>query len=92
MIVSTSAPLAVLLVGITGFGKTVLARALADRGWSVLSVDEEVHRRHGRYGVDHPEPEYFERERPVVDAVRRQLAEEPAAGVPNVHPVPLPDR
>lgn len=77
---STSAPLAVLLVGITGSGKTVLAQALADRGMVRLSVDEEVHRLHGRYGVDYPEHEYFEREGPVVDAVRQQLADELAAG------------
>ncbi|MGR8011780.1 AAA family ATPase [Streptomyces hypolithicus] len=77
---STSAPLAVLLVGITGSGKTVLAQALADRGMVRLSVDEQVHRLHGRYGVDYPEHEYFEREGPVVDAVRQQLADQLAAG------------
>ncbi|MEK8146325.1 ATP-binding protein [Streptomyces sp. M10(2022)] len=33
-------------------------------------MDEEVHRLHGRYGVDYPEREYFEREAPVIDAVR----------------------
>lgn len=69
-----------LLVGITGTCKTVLAQALADRGVVRLSVDEEVHRLHGRYGVDYPEHEYFERERPVVDAVRQQLADELAVG------------
>lgn len=73
-------PLAVLLVGITGSGKTVLAQALAERGLVRLSVDEEVHRLHGRYGVDYSEHEYFERERPVVDAIRAQLVEHLAAG------------
>lgn len=77
---STSAPLAVLLVGITGSGKTVLAQALADRGMVRVSVDEEVHRLHGRYGVDYPEHEYFEREGPVVDAVRQRVSDELAAG------------
>ncbi|MDQ0938340.1 ATP-binding protein [Streptomyces sp. V1I1] len=77
---SRSAPLAVLLVGITASGKTVLAQALADRGMVRLSVDEEVHRLHGRYSVDYPEHEYFEREGPVVDAVRQRVSDELAAG------------
>ncbi|QSY49855.1 ATP-binding protein [Streptomyces griseocarneus] len=78
--VTERAPTAVLLVGITGSGKTTLAQALAERGMIRLSVDEEVHRLHGRYGVDYPEHTYFERERPVVEAVRRRLAEHLAAG------------
>lgn len=40
-----------------------------------LSVDEEVFARHGRYGVDYPEYEYFEREAPVVAEVRRRVVE-----------------
>ncbi|MEV0111131.1 ATP-binding protein [Nocardia sp. NPDC050799] len=66
-------PLAVLLCGITGSGKTVLATALAEHGLTRLSVDEEVHRRHGRYGIDYPEHEYFDRETPVVDDIRNQV-------------------
>lgn len=73
-------PLAVLLCGITGSGKTVLAQALAERGLTRLSVDEEVHRRHGRYGIDYPEHEYFDREAPVVDDIRAQLIQHLTAG------------
>jgi predicted kinase len=70
---TATAPLAVLLVGITGSGKTTLAQALVGRGLVRLSVDEEVHRLHVRYSVDYPEHEYFERERPVINMVRQQL-------------------
>ncbi|MDX3590807.1 ATP-binding protein [Streptomyces sp. ID03-2B] len=73
-------PLAVLLVGITGSGKTTVAQALADHGYTRLSVDEEVHRLHGRYGVDYPEHTYFERQRPVVEAIQAQLVKELEAG------------
>ncbi|MFE9455482.1 AAA family ATPase [Streptomyces californicus] len=73
-------PLAVLLAGLTGSGKTTVAQALADRGYTRLSVDEEVHRLHGRYGVDYPEHTYFERERPVVDAIRERFTKEIEAG------------
>jgi predicted kinase len=77
---TVATPLAVLLIGITGSGKTTLAKALAARGMARLSVDEEVHRLHGRYGVDYPEHEYFARERPVLDVVRRQLVAHLEAG------------
>ncbi|MFJ2771744.1 AAA family ATPase [Streptomyces sp. NPDC087300] len=73
-------PLAVLLAGITGSGKTTVAQALADHGYVRLSVDEEVHRLHGRYGVDYPEHTYFERERPVVEAVRGRFEKELESG------------
>ncbi|MFF2013714.1 AAA family ATPase [Streptomyces sp. NPDC058195] len=73
-------PVAVLLAGLTGSGKTTVAQALAAHGYIRLSVDEEVHRLHGRYGVDYPEHTYFERERPVVAAIRERFTKEIAAG------------
>ncbi|MCF6521963.1 ATP-binding protein [Streptomyces sp. JJ36] len=72
--------LAVLLAGLTGSGKTTVAQALNRHGFTRLSVDEEVHRLHGRYGVDYPEHTYFERERPVVEAVRARFVKELEAG------------
>ncbi|MFM9447224.1 AAA family ATPase [Streptomyces acidiscabies] len=45
-------------------------------GWS----RQRVHERHGRYGVDHPESEYFAREAPAVAEVRRELVELVTAG------------
>jgi predicted kinase len=45
-----------------------------------LSVDERVQARHGRYGVDYPERDYFALEAPVVAEVRAELVERVAAG------------
>jgi predicted kinase len=73
-------PVVVLLIGITGSGKTRLAHELADRGMAVLSVDEQVFAAHGRYGVDYPEHEYPAKERPVVDAIQRELRTHLRAG------------
>lgn len=75
-----SVPLAVLLVGLTGSGKTTVARFLTGHGFVRLSVDEEVHRLHGRYGVDYPEHTYFERERPAVETIRERFVKELQAG------------
>lgn len=68
-------PVVYLLCGLTGSGKTTYARQLEAGGAVRLSVDEEVYARHGRYGVDYPMSEYFEREGPVVDELPRRLAE-----------------
>jgi predicted kinase len=74
-------PVVYLLVGLTGSGKTTYAkRRLESAGAVRLSVDELVYERHGRYGVDYPERQYFELEAPVVAEVRERLAELVAAG------------
>jgi hypothetical protein len=73
-------PVVYLLSGLTGSGKTTFAKRLEAEGVMRLSVDEEVHARHGRYGIDYPEHEYFQRERPVVEEVQRRLAELVQAG------------
>ncbi|MBE1491705.1 AAA family ATPase [Plantactinospora soyae] len=68
------APLVFLLVGLTGSGKTTYAKRVLEPAGAVrLSVDEEVFARHGRYGVDYPEHEYFAREAPVVAEIRERL-------------------
>ena len=70
-----------LLAGLTGSGKTTFAkRRLEPAGAVRLSVDEIVHARHGRYGVDYPERNYFALEAPVVAEVREQLVNLVAAG------------
>ncbi|RST25312.1 ATP-binding protein [Streptomyces sp. WAC04770] len=69
-------PVVYLLVGLTGSGKTTYAqRKLEPAGVVRLSVDEIVARDHGRYGVDYPESEYFEREAPAVAEVRSRLVD-----------------
>ncbi|MGA5819935.1 AAA family ATPase [Kitasatospora sp. NPDC094028] len=74
--IDTEVPTVFLLVGLTGSGKTTYAtRVLEPAGAVRLSVDELVHARHGRYGLDYPEDRYFELEAPVVAEVREQLAE-----------------
>ncbi|WP_282685941.1 MULTISPECIES: ATP-binding protein [unclassified Streptomyces] len=74
-------PVVFLLVGLTGSGKTTYAqRRLKPEGAVRLSVDEVVHERHGRYGVDYPENTYFEKEAPVVSELHERLAELVAEG------------
>jgi predicted kinase len=69
-------PMVYLLVGLTGSGKTTYAQRVLEPAAAVrLSVDEEVFARHGRYGVDYPEFEYFDREAPVVVWARERLVE-----------------
>lgn len=66
-------PTVYLLAGVTGSGKTTYAKALAAQGVRRLSVDEQVHARHGRYGIDYPEHHYFDLERPILAEVHDQL-------------------
>ncbi|MET8945426.1 ATP-binding protein [Streptomyces sp. NPDC004542] len=76
-----SGPVVYLLVGLTGSGKTTYAkRRLVPAGAVRLSVDERVHERHGRYGVDYPERDYFALEAPVIAEIREELVGLIAAG------------
>ncbi len=76
-----SGPVVYLLVGLTGSGKTTFAVRRLEPGGAVrLSVDERVYERHGRYGVDYPERDYFALEAPVVAEVREELVALVAGG------------
>ncbi|GAA2852434.1 hypothetical protein Acy02nite_51900 [Actinoplanes cyaneus] len=72
---SPDKPIVYLLAGLTGSGKTTLAKTLEASGVTRLSVDEEVFARHGRHGIDYPEHEYPARERPVVEYTRHRMVE-----------------
>lgn len=74
-------PVVYLLVGLTGSGKTTYARQVLEPAGALrLSVDELVYQRHGRYGVDYPEQEYFARQAPALAEVHERLAELVRAG------------
>ncbi|MFG2483401.1 AAA family ATPase [Streptomyces virginiae] len=74
-------PVVYLLVGLTGSGKTTYSRQrLEPTGAVRLSVDEVVHDRHGRYGVDYPENTYFAKEAPVVAELQERLVRLVAEG------------
>ncbi|GMK37357.1 hypothetical protein PCCS19_04100 [Paenibacillus sp. CCS19] len=60
----------ILMCGIAGSGKTTLSQQLAEQqGYSRLSIDEEVWRTYGRYGVDYPIEQY----RAKLDAAHQRL-------------------
>ena len=48
----------VMMCGVAGAGKTTLAKQLEAAGYLRLSIDEEVWRQYGRYGVDYPPSAY----------------------------------
>jgi predicted kinase len=49
-----SIPLAVMMCGVAGSGKTTYAQQLEQRGFVRLSIDEEIWATNGRYGIDYP--------------------------------------
>lgn len=74
-------PVVYLLVGLTGSGKSTYAEHLvATEGVVRLSVDELLAARHGRYGIDYPEPQHGELEAPIVTEVTKRMIELVAAG------------
>lgn len=67
-------PVVVLLVGLTGSGKSTWAtRYAASEGLVRLSVDDRLAERHGRYGIDYPEPEHGRLEAPIAAEVDAEL-------------------
>ncbi|MGI4895972.1 MAG: AAA family ATPase [Janthinobacterium lividum] len=57
---SAPGPEVVLMCGVAGSGKTTHARRWEARGYTRLSVDEEVWARFGRHGIDYRPDRYAE--------------------------------
>ena len=75
-----SAPLVHMLCGLTGSGKTMYAKRLEAQGCVRLAVDEPIHDRHGRYGIDYPAHDYPRLYDEAVTEVDRRLVELLEAG------------
>lgn len=73
-------PHVVLMAGMPGAGKTTLAMALAAAGFKRVCPDEEMFRRHGRYGTDFPRGQFLVREAPILMEIATELRTLLAAG------------
>jgi predicted kinase len=73
-------PEVVLMCGVAGSGKTTYAKDLETRGYVRLSVDEEIWRRFGRYGVDYEPGQYEEHTEVARRVLRDRLLSLVAAG------------
>lgn len=54
----TNYPLVVLMCGVAGSGKTTFAQQLVSNGFIRLSIDEEIWKNKGRFGIDYPAENY----------------------------------
>ncbi|WP_338779399.1 ATP-binding protein [Metabacillus sp. FJAT-52054] len=70
-----SGPLAVMMCGVAGSGKTTFAQQLEKEGFTRLSIDEEIWTVHGRFGIDYREEEYEKFKEEAEIKLRKQLEE-----------------
>lgn len=70
----------VLMCGVAGSGKTTYAQGLEQQGYARLSIDEELWRRFGRYGVYYLAEDYAALSQVAEDALRQRLLELIQAG------------
>jgi predicted kinase len=74
-------PQVVLMCGIAGAGKTTYAKQLEEQqGYVRLSIDEEIWRRFGRYGVDYDQSKYERFSDEAEVTLRQRLVELIGAG------------
>lgn len=72
---SAQAPLAVMMCGVAGSGKTTFALKLEQEGFVRLSIDEDIWSTHGRYGIDYPEEAYESYKEQSERKLRKELGE-----------------
>jgi predicted kinase len=66
-------PLIIMMCGVAGSGKTTLAQQLEKEGFVRLSIDEEVWKVNGRYGIDYPVEKYGDYQVEAERRLRNQL-------------------
>ncbi|TKC19160.1 AAA family ATPase [Robertmurraya kyonggiensis] len=54
----TLKPLIIMMCGVAGSGKTTFAQELEQKGFARLSIDEEIWKVNGRFGIDYPVENY----------------------------------
>ncbi len=62
-----------LLCGVAGAGKTTYAQQLESHGFTRLSIDEEIWRRFGRFGLDYRPSEYKGHQETAEQVLRAEL-------------------
>ncbi|OCA88433.1 hypothetical protein A8F94_24550 [Bacillus sp. FJAT-27225] len=69
----TSNPLIIMMCGVAGSGKTTYAQQLEKEGFVRLSIDEEIWKVNGRYGIDYPTEKYRDYQIEAERRLRNQL-------------------
>lgn len=69
------APVAVMMCGVAGSGKTTFAQKLEQEGFVRLSIDEDIWSTQGRYGIDYPEEAYESLKEQSERKLRNELKE-----------------
>lgn len=68
-----NSPMAVLMCGVAGSGKTTFAKELEQYGFIRLSIDEEIWKTNGKYGIDFSPLEYEDLKETAEKKLRLEL-------------------